>query len=231
VAIEIDVHYFAAARELCGKERERVALPTSPTSARAVLELLGRRHARLGALSARMRLAVNGEIVGGEHEVKGGDEIAVLPPVAGGSEPAPAPGDVLCAVRAEPLSVDEVLAAVRSAAAGGTALFIGTVRDHQDGAAVARLDYEAHPTLAEREMRRVLDEVAAAHQGVRLAALHRVGALAIGDLAVIVAASAAHRAEAFAACREAIELIKQRVPIWKKEWAPDGSAVWVNLKG
>jgi molybdopterin synthase catalytic subunit len=77
----------------------------------------------------------------------------------------------------------------------------------------------------------VLDEVAAAHAGVRLAALHRVGSLAIGDLAVIVAASAAHRAEAFAACRDAIEQIKQRVPIWKKEWAPDGTAVWVNLKG
>jgi molybdopterin synthase catalytic subunit len=230
VAAEIDVHYFAAARELCGVERERVALASSPTSARAVLELLGRRHARLGALSARMRLAVNGEIVRDEHEVKGGDEIAVLPPVAGGSE-ARAPGAVLCALRAEPLSVDEALAAVRSASAGGTALFIGTVRDHQDGAVVARLDYEAHPTLAEREMRRVLDEVAAAHEGVRLAALHRVGSLAIGDLAVIVAASAAHRADAFAACREAIEHIKQRVPIWKKEWAPDGSAVWVNLKG
>jgi molybdopterin synthase catalytic subunit len=77
----------------------------------------------------------------------------------------------------------------------------------------------------------VLAEIAARDPELRLAALHRVGALALGELAVVVAVSAPHRAEAFAACREAIEQIKQRVPIWKKEWAPDGSAIWVNLQG
>jgi molybdopterin synthase catalytic subunit len=229
VAAEVEVQYFAAARELCGTERERVALEPAPSDARAVLELLGRRHARLAPLVARMRLAVNGEIVPGDHPVVDGDEVAVLPPVAGGS--GRASHVRLCAVRATPISVDEVLAAVQSASAGGIALFIGTVRDHADGAAVARLDYEAHPTLAEREMRNALDEVAQAHADVQLGALHRTGSLAVGDVAVIVAASSAHRAEAFAACRDAIERIKQRVPIWKKEWAPDGSANWVNLKG
>ncbi len=226
---EVEVLYFAAARELCGTERERVVLESTPSDARAVLELLGRRHARLAPVAARMRLAVNGEIVPGDHPVVAGDEVAVLPPVAGGS--ARAGGVLLCAVRAASISVDEVLAAVQSASTGGIALFIGTVRDHADGAAVARLDYEAHPTLAEREMRRVLDEIAEAHPGVRLAALHRTGSLAVGDVAVIVAAGAPHRAEAFSACRAAIEQIKQRVPIWKKEWTPDGVATWVNLKG
>jgi MoaE-MoaD fusion protein len=228
VAAEVEVQYFAAARELCGTERERIALEPAPSNARAVLELLGRRHARLAPVAARMRLAVNGEIVPGDHPVVDGDQVAVLPPVAGGS--AAGGGVLLCAVRGAPISVDEVLAVVQSASTGGIALFIGTVRDHADGAAVARLDYEAHPTLAEREMRRVLDEIAQAHAEVRLAALHRTGSLAVGDVAVIVAAGAPHRAEAFAACRDAIEQIKERVPIWKKEWTPDGTATWVNLR-
>jgi molybdopterin synthase catalytic subunit len=96
---------------------------------------------------------------------------------------------------------------------------------------VTRLDYEAHVAMAERELERILAEIAARWPGVSLAALHRIGQLEVGDVAVVVAAGAAHRAEAFAACRETIEQIKQRVPIWKKEWALDGSGNWVNLEG
>jgi molybdopterin synthase catalytic subunit len=80
-------------------------------------------------------------------------------------------------------------------------------------------------------MERVLEGVDAEHAGVRLAAVHRVGRLAIGDIAVCVAASAAHREEAFAACRKAIDRIKETVPLWKKEWGPSGEAHWVNLEG
>ena len=122
-----------------------------------------------------------------------------------------------------------MLAALQAPAIRRIALFVGTVRDHADGKPVARLDYEAHP-LAAREISRVLDAIAAGTPGVRLAAVHRSGQLVVGDLAVIVGAAAAHRAEAFAACRDAIEQIKALVPIWKKEWAPDGSAHWVNLE-
>jgi len=229
VAVEVEVAYFAAARELCGIERERVPLEHSPISVRALLEQLGRRHARLAGVVQRMRLAVNGEIVPDDHQVTAGDEVAVLPPVAGGSAPDARRGVMLCAIRETELSVDEALAAVRHPSAGGIALFIGSVRDHAEGKQVARLDYEAHPVLAERELRNVLAEITGRDPGLRLAALHRQGALVLGELAVVVAASAPHRAEAFAACREAIEQIKQRVPIWKKEWAPDGSANWVNL--
>lgn len=227
MAPEIQVLYFAAARELCGCARETLAIAGERSSVRDVLETIAERHAALRPLIARMRVAVNGELVQADAVVAAGDEVAVLPPVAGGS----GGGIALCALQATPLSVDGVLAAVRRAGAGGVALFIGTVRDHADGKPVARLDYEAHPELAEREMRRVLEDIARAQPEVCLAALHRTGELAVGDLAVIVAASAPHRAEAFAACREAIERIKERVPIWKKEWAPDGSAHWVNLTG
>lgn len=219
----VEVRYFAAARELCGTDRESLALPADAVCARDVLALVAARHPRLAPVVARMRLAVNGALVHDDDPVRAGDELAVLPPVAGG---APR----LCALRDAPLSLDEALAAVRHAGAGAVAVFVGTVRDHADGKPVAHLDYEAHPEMAEREMRAILEAIEHATPGVRLAALHRTGHLAVGDTAVVVAASAPHRAEAFAACRDAIERIKAHVPIWKHEWAPDGSAHWVNLE-
>jgi len=221
----ITVTYFAAARELAGTSEERVALEAEQLSAAVLMERLGARHSRLAPLIHRMRLAVNGEVVDSDARVTAGDEVAVLPPVAGGSA-----ATMLCEVRDRPLSVDEAMAAVRQDRAGAIAVFIGVVRDHADGKDVARLDYEAHATMAVKEMARVLEELAAEYPEVKLAAVHRVGELAVGDLAVVVATSAAHRAEAFDSCRKAIERIKERVPIWKKEWAPDGSAHWVNLE-
>lgn len=140
----------------------------------------------------------------------------------------------LVGIREEPLSIDECYAAVAHPAAGGVCVFVGVVRDHAPDARgevrdVARLEYEAHATMAPKELRRVLEDVAAAHPGARLACTHRVGDLTIGDLAVVVVASAPHRAEAFAACRAAIDTLKERVPIWKREHGADGSTEWVNL--
>lgn len=223
MSLQVTVEYFAAARELAGTDRELVTLEQDPCSTAAFLSMVARRHPRLAPVISRMRLAINGELSAG-GQVCGGDEVAILPPVAGGVE------TMLCDVRDSPLSVDEVLNALRDDAVGGVALFLGVVRDHADGKQVARLDYEAHPTLAVREMRRVLLQVAAERPGVRLAALHREGQLSVGDTAIVVGAAAAHRAEAFAACREAVDRIKETAPIWKKEWAPDGTANWVNLE-
>jgi molybdopterin converting factor subunit 1 len=220
---ELKVEYFAAARELCGTATEQIALPQAELGVPALLALLAERHPRLSSVIHRMRLAVNGELVGANARVRAGDEVAVLPPVAGGAD--------ACEVRDTPLSVEQALAAVSHPGAGGVALFVGVVRDHADGKPVSRLDYEAHPTLASQELGAIAREVCAEVEGARVAIQHRVGQLAVGELAVVVAASAPHRAEAFAACREAIERVKQRVPIWKKEWAPDGSANWVNLEG
>jgi molybdopterin synthase catalytic subunit len=228
----VTISYFAAARELCGTGQEQLEL-ASPITGRELLARLATRHARLAPLVHRMRLAINGELADDGAAVRPGDEVAVLPPVAGGSERGSGSGRpaITSAISDQPLSVDQAIAAVAHEAAGGIAVFIGVVRDHADGKAVARLDYEAHATLAEQELRRVLEEVHAKEPSVRLCAVHRVGELKVTDLAVVVAASAPHRAEAFAACREAIEEIKKRVPVWKKEWSPDGSANWVNLEG
>ncbi|MDX3077710.1 molybdenum cofactor biosynthesis protein MoaE [Streptomyces sp. NPDC088354] len=135
----------------------------------------------------------------------------------------------LIAVRDTELSVDEVFRAVGHASAGGTALFVGTVRDHDgpSGAEVTALGYSAHPG-AEAELRRVAEKVAADFPVRALAAVHRVGDLRVGDLAVVVAVSCPHRAEAFAACRRLIDDLKREVPIWKHQEFADGTEEWVG---
>ncbi|MGW1073272.1 molybdenum cofactor biosynthesis protein MoaE [Streptomyces sp. NPDC002537] len=133
----------------------------------------------------------------------------------------------LLAIRDTPLSVDEVFAAAGDDAAGGTALFVGTVRDHDGGADVAGLGYSAHPS-AEAEMRRIAAKVVADFPVRALAAVHRVGELSVGDLAVVVAVSCPHRAEAFEACRRLIDDLKREVPIWKHQRFSDGTEEWVG---
>jgi molybdopterin synthase catalytic subunit len=134
----------------------------------------------------------------------------------------------LVGVQEAPLSVDEVLAAVADPAAGGTVLFIGTVRDEDSGKAVDGLGYTAH-TSVEGALLSVAERVIGAHPVLALAAVHRVGYLAVGDLAVVVAVSCAHRDEAFAAARMLIDDLKSTVPIWKHQTFGDGSDEWVGL--
>jgi molybdopterin synthase catalytic subunit len=133
----------------------------------------------------------------------------------------------LVAIRDTPLSVDEVLAAVADRAAGGTVVFTGQVRDHDQDRAVTTLSYAAHPS-AEDEMRQVAEKIAAGSGALAVAAVHRVGDLAIGDLAVVVAASCAHRGDAFATCHALIDEVKASVPIWKNQFFADGSSEWVG---
>jgi molybdopterin synthase catalytic subunit len=130
-------------------------------------------------------------------------------------------------IRDEPLSVDEAAAAVADPTAGGTTLFVGAVRDHDSDKSVTGLEYSAHPTALDR-LREVAEGVAAKHEVVALAAVHRVGRLAIGDLAVVVAVSAAHRGEAFEASRALIDDLKAQVPIWKHQVFTDGTEEWVG---
>lgn len=128
----------------------------------------------------------------------------------------------LFALRDAAITVDECVAAVAHASAGGIDVFVGVVRDENEGRNVTLLEYEAYGSMAEKEMRRIADEITTEIPGVRLAVLHRVGSLKVGDLAVVCAASAPHRDEAFRACRALIDRIKHRVPIWKREHGPEG---------
>jgi len=133
----------------------------------------------------------------------------------------------LFCVRDSTLEPSEAIAAVSAPDIGGIDVFLGAVRNHNDGRAVTRLEYHAYVSMAEKEMARIAEEIAREIPGVRLAALHRIGALGVGDLAVVCAAGAAHRGEAFQACRALIDRIKHRVPIWKREHGPDGP-YWVG---
>jgi len=133
----------------------------------------------------------------------------------------------LIAVRESELSVDEVRAAVADPAAGGIALFAGAVRDTDHGRGVTGLSYSAHPS-AVAELRRVAEVVAEKYPVIGIAAVHRVGDLAIGDLAVVLAVSCPHRSEAFDACRDLIDILKASVPIWKHQLFDDGGTEWVG---
>ncbi|AWB96930.1 molybdenum cofactor biosynthesis protein MoaE [Agromyces badenianii] len=135
--------------------------------------------------------------------------------------------ELLAVVTAEPIDEAAVRGAVESDSSGALVIFSGVVRDHDGGRGVLSLDYRAHPEAARflaECVRRIADET-----GVAVAAAHRVGELRIGDVALVAAASAAHRAEAFDACERLVDLIKQRVPIWKRQHFADGASEWVGL--
>jgi len=130
-------------------------------------------------------------------------------------------------IRQAVLSMDEAVAAVSHPTAGAVATFLGVVRDHNAGRAVTRIEYEAYGSMAEAELARIESELASEMVGVRVFAAHRTGALEVGEVAVVCATSAPHRGEAFRACRELIDRIKARLPIWKREHGPDGP-YWVG---
>ena len=153
------------------------------------------------------------------EELSEGDEVAFLPPVSGGVG--------LCTISDRPLDEAEVVARVAGRDTGGVVSFVGTVRDHARGQSIRYLEYEAYPEMAEREMQKICDEALRRWPGTRVAIAHRTGHLEIGDAAVVVAACAPHRGEAFDACRYAIDTLKVTVPIWKKEVAESGE-YWVD---
>jgi molybdopterin synthase catalytic subunit len=194
---------------------------------RDAIAVLAKRHRAIERLRGRFRVAVNQDFSEDDRALADGDELALIPPVAGGAD---APGGRRRHVEllTTPLSLDRCIAAVGGPGMGGIATFTGMVRRHSHGAVIDHLEYEAYGTMAVREMTRLCDEIEAEIAGARLAVEHRTGRLEIGDIAVVIAAAAPHRAEAFAACRAMIDRLKQRVPIWKKEVGDDG-AEWVGL--
>ncbi|WNG25119.1 molybdopterin converting factor subunit 1 [Cystobacter fuscus] len=216
----LTILYFAAARERAGLARESLEVPAGARVGE-VLSLLATRHPGLAPLLPHLRVAVNQEFSTSETEVPPGAEVALIPPVAGGS-------GGLFRVVDRPLRLEEVVEAVASEALGGLVTFSGAVRNQTKGRRVVRLEYEAYPPMAEKKLAEIGAEVAERFNGTRLAIVHRVGTLHPGELAVVIAAAAPHRKEAFLGCEHAIERLKQDVPIWKKEFFEDGE-VWVGL--
>lgn len=217
--MHVTVRLFGPIREALGAKELQVQLAEG-ASAGALRALLAERHPALAAFGARLRVSVNRAFADEDAPLADGDEVAFLPPVSGGA-------GARCSIADAPLDPDAVAARVAGPDAGGVVTFAGAVREHSRGHEIEHLEYEAYPEMALAEMERICDEAARRWPGARVAIAHRVGHLAIGELAVVVVAAAPHRAEAFDACRFAIDALKQTVPIWKKEVARDG-AYWVD---
>jgi molybdopterin synthase catalytic subunit len=216
--MQVTVLFFGALREAIGAKELAVTLPPDASVA-ALRRLLLETQPAFASLAGRLRVAVNREFAADECALAAGDEVAFLPPVSGGSG--------RCTLSDRPLDAAAVAARVAGPDAGGVVSFVGAVRDSARGRAIHHLEYEAYPAMALEEMEKICADAERRWPGVRVAIAHRVGHLAIGDLAVVVAAAAPHRAEAFEACRFAIDTLKENVPIWKKEVATDGE-YWVD---
>ncbi len=210
---------FAGLREAVGHKHLDLELPEGATLAEAVARIEAG-HPAVEPYRGRLVLSVNAERAPLEQLLGDGDEIALLPPVSGGAGRRPW-------VSAAPLSMDALLAEVQGPEMGGVVTFTGIVRNHARGESIDHLEYEAYGEMAEAEMRKIADRIAERWPQVRCAMSHRVGRLAIGEPAVMIAAAGPHRPEAFEACRFAIDTLKQTVPIWKKEFATGGS-YWVE---
>jgi molybdopterin synthase catalytic subunit len=224
--MRVRVRLFAILRERAGLDELEVELPDGATTEDA-LAALGERDG-LSELIERMPLAVavNRDYATRERPLADGDELALIPPVSGGSGPSPTGDDPIHAAVVEgPISADALSRSVVRPTAGAIVTFQGTTRD------VDRLDYEAYREMAEKRIASILAEALGRHGLEAAAAEHRIGAVPLGETSVVVAVSAAHREEAFAGAREAIDRIKAEAPIWKREvtTAADGErGEWVE---
>ena len=195
--------------------RERAGWSTRELDAATVADVwpaLG-----LGEEPAGLLYAVNREYAERDRELRDGDEVALIPPVSGGS----------FLVTKQPLSLEAAVAEVADERAGGIATFTGTVRRQSRGSEVTHLEYEAYAEMAEEVMAKLATELQGRHDLCAVAIHHRVGRVEVGEPSVVIAVSAPHRQAALAACREAIDTLKETVPLWKKE-VYEGGEEWIG---
>jgi len=205
---EVTVRLFAGLRERAGWSRREIDAATVAD----VWPALG-----LGDEPAGLLYAVNKEYAERDRALAPGDEVALIPPVSGGA----------FLLSDEPLSLDRVVDEVRSDEAGAIATFTGTTRVHSRGRTVTHLDYEAYEGMAEKVMEEIAESLRAKYQLTAIAIHHRIGRVSIGETSVVIAVSAPHRQDALAACKDAIDELKERVPLWKKE-VYEGGEEWIG---
>jgi molybdopterin synthase catalytic subunit/molybdopterin converting factor small subunit len=206
--VSVRVRLFAGLRERAGWSQREIEASTVGE----VWAALG-----LGDEPQGLLYAVNKEYAGRDRALADGDEVALIPPVSGGA----------FLLSDEPLSLDRVVDEVRSEEAGAIATFTGTTRVHSRGRTVTHLDYEAYEGMAERVMAEIADALTERYTLTGIAIHHRIGRVGIGDTSVVIAVSAPHRGDALAACRDAIDELKERVPLWKKE-VYEGGEEWIG---
>jgi len=237
--VQVEVRVFGGLTERVGGPRVTLVLPDNATVA-DLRPAVAAEHPAIAPLLGSAVVAVDLEVVGDEHPLAGAHEIALLPPVAGGSsdrsppasatQPAPI---LLTGLRDTTLAVEPTLTAIRTPQTGATAVFLGTVRDHTpEVGGVVGLDYTAYEAMAERVLATLAETIVVDHPRIQgLALLHAIGALPVGAPTILIACTAAHRQPAFAACEDALERVKEQVPVFKRERYEDGTHHWVGLPG
>ncbi len=221
--MHIKLRFFASLRERLGRSEDSCEVPEGAT-VRTVWEALKREHPALVEVERSLAFAVAQEYVDGDHPLHDNDELAFIPPVSGG---APMDSRLSCRITQDPIRLDELTAFVADPGAGAMATFVGTTRDTNEGRRVVRLEYECYPGMAEKEMEKIGQEVLERWPVKKVAMLHRLGRVDIGEASVAIAVSSGHRHAAFEACHYAINQLKETVPIWKKELY-EGGEVWIG---
>ncbi len=211
--MRVVIRLFAGLRERAGTGRAEVELPDG---ARAE-DVWSALSAKLGDRPDGVVVAVNRRYVADDEPLREGDEVALIPPVSGGG----------FRLTEDPIDLNAVVAEVADARAGAIATFIGTTRLESRGRAVLHLDYDAYGGMAEAVMADIAAELEGRYDVCAIAMAHRVGRVGIGETSVAVAVSAPHRAAALAACRDAIDALKERAPVWKKE-VYEGGEEWIG---
>ncbi|MDI3316717.1 MAG: molybdenum cofactor biosynthesis protein MoaE [Bacillota bacterium] len=240
--MRVSVRLFAGAAEAVGARQLELELAGGSTAGQ-LLDRLLEEHPALSRFGPSLLLAVNRRYAGRDAHLADGDEVALIPPVSGGSEGDP-PAERLRT--AQPLALEPVgdggwyalgdgelpvaqcSARVQAPGMGAVVLFLGTVRDRSDGQEVVALDYEAYEPMARQELAGLVERALRRWPESRVALAHRLGRLKVGEPSVVIAVASPHRAEAYEESRFLIEEIKSVVPIWKREIHPDGSGAWVH---
>jgi molybdopterin synthase catalytic subunit len=216
---------FASAGDALGATELNLEMPEGSRVA-DLRERLDRDHPRLAPLWPRLAIALNGRVVAADAPLIDGAEVALLPPVSGGSEGSEEGEDLRAGLVDGPIDVDRVAASVAGPSRGAVVLFLGTVRNHHAGRSVGKLTYSAYRSMALDGLRRIVDDLEAAAPGLRAAIVHRLGDVPVGEASVIIAVGSAHRAAAYEASRTALERLKTEIPIWKREHYTEGPPVW-----
>jgi MoaE-MoaD fusion protein len=217
-SMRVRVLFFGGLKDLAGKSSDLLELPDGAL-VRDVLAHYLAQVPEMRELVAALAVAVNQEYAGAETGLKSGDEVALLPPVSGGS------GHAL--IVRDPIDTQGVLAGMKQGGDGAAVVFEGVVRNQTRGRRTLYLDYEAYEEMALRQMESLAEQALKQFQVRDIAVVHRLGRLEIGETSVLMVVASAHRAAAFDACRWLIDTLKRTVPIWKKEYFEDG-AVWAD---
>ncbi len=220
--MKIAVKFFARYKELAGTAVTHIELADGSTIA-TLLPTLEQQFSALKLTPERTLISINQEFGTADTTLHDGDEVAIFPPVSGGSDTQK------FALTETPISPDAVTQMVVHSHTGAVVTFTGVVRDNSEGKSVSALEYEAYPEMAIAKMKQIADEVREKFPNiVDVAIVQRIGHLKVGDVAVAIAVSSGHRYDGcFEACQYSIERLKEIVPVWKKEFSPDG-AEWVE---